>query len=305
MYLAHLASLVRGDGEARFKPSSIARKVAAIAAVHRDAGYASPTADDRVRRVMAGIRRSGDATVRRMRPVFTDDVRGIVEAMPHHVWPAGVKAARDAAAFLIGFGAALRRSSIVSLDVADLQLVDYGLEVRLRRSKTDQAGVGATLPVPTGTHVATCAACAWVRWSRILGALERGTDPLALVVTTPPAAEWDVRGHWCTTSVPGKPTSSAPAFRPLTASGSVLDRRLSGDAIYRAVKTRSQSVDLNPMLYGAHSLRAGFVTQARRNGASRRQVRLQAQLANDSMIDVYDREYNPLAGGNAVTMLGL
>ncbi|MGW0868975.1 hypothetical protein ACWD3Z_00630 [Streptomyces sp. NPDC002740] len=47
---------------------------------------------------------------------------------------------------------------------------------------------------------------------------------------------------------------------------------------------------MDPSAYDFHSLRAGHVTQARRNGAS--------------IEEIYDREFNP-AARNSVTSLGL
>ncbi len=55
---------------------------------------------------------------------------------------------------------------------------------------------------------------------------------------------------------------------------------------------------------GFHSLRAGFVTAARRNGADHRAVRRQTRHSSDAMVEAYDRDHTPLAG-NAVTRLGL
>lgn len=54
------------------------------------------------------------------------------------------------------YSAALRRSELVALDVGDVTETDDGLVVLLRRGKTDQEGVGATVGVPYGSDPATC-----------------------------------------------------------------------------------------------------------------------------------------------------
>ncbi|MEK6310485.1 MAG: hypothetical protein V4755_07230 [Curtobacterium sp.] len=305
LYITHLSSMLRSDGGARYKPSSIARKLAAIAAAHRDAGYESPTTADRVRRVMAGIRRVGDSTVAMMWPLMTDDVRAIVLSMSHHTWPAGVKAARDTAAFVIGLESALRRSNVSALQTEDVSLTEHGVRLEIRGSKTDQHGVGLPLTVPYGRHAVSCPACAWVRWSRIVAEQDAGRDPMPLVLATAPAANWEDVGHLCRSVDPGKLQSGRPAFRRVTAYGLVRADRIGGDGLYRALLARLEAIGRPTEHFGFHSLRTGFVTQARRNGASRRQVRLQTWHGSDARIDLYDREFNPLAGGNAATMIDL
>ena len=46
--------------------------------------------------------------------------------------------------------AALRRSELVALEWRDLELVDKGLKLTLRHSKTDQEGEGQVIAVPAG-----------------------------------------------------------------------------------------------------------------------------------------------------------
>lgn len=55
--------------------------------------------------------------------------------------------ARDTALVLICYTAALRRSDLARLDLDDLTITADGLEVRVRRSKTDQEGAGAVVGV--------------------------------------------------------------------------------------------------------------------------------------------------------------
>jgi len=55
---------------------------------------------------------------------------------------------RDRAILLLGFAGAFRRSELVGLDVRDLEFCPEGLRVTLRRSKTDQEGVGRTVGIP-------------------------------------------------------------------------------------------------------------------------------------------------------------
>jgi integrase len=55
------------------------------------------------------------------------------------------KGLRDRAILLLGFAGAFRRSERVALDITDLEFCNGGLRVRIRKSKTDQEGLGATI----------------------------------------------------------------------------------------------------------------------------------------------------------------
>jgi integrase len=57
-------------------------------------------------------------------------------------------------------------------------------------------------------------------------------------------------------------------------------------------------------LMGGHSLRAGFVTEAFRQGADAHSIMRQTGHRSPVMLEVYAREHAPLMG-NAVTRLGL
>ena len=60
----------------------------------------------------------------------------------------GLKGSRGRALLLLGFAGAFRRSELVGLSVGGLDFVDWGLIVRLRRSKTDQEGAGRKVGIP-------------------------------------------------------------------------------------------------------------------------------------------------------------
>ena len=57
---------------------------------------------------------------------------------------------------MFGFAGAFRRSELVSLDVEDLVFSPAGIEVLIRRSKTDPLGAGRKVGIPFGGHRKTC-----------------------------------------------------------------------------------------------------------------------------------------------------
>jgi site-specific recombinase XerD len=142
-----------------YKPSTISRRLVSIAQAHKAAGHPSPTTDERVRLVNAGIRRVHGVATRQVRPVVTEDLRRMVDTCG--LDPAGV---RDRALLLLGFAAALRRSELVALDTGDVEETHDGLVVTVRRSKTDQEGAGRKIGVPFGSNPSTCPVRAWRAW---------------------------------------------------------------------------------------------------------------------------------------------
>ena len=80
----------------------------------------------------------------RLAAAVPDLLRRLLAALPSPKTPdaaAPALAAGHRAMLLLGFGAALRRSEIVSLRVGDVALVENrGLTVLVRHSKTDQHG---------------------------------------------------------------------------------------------------------------------------------------------------------------------
>ena len=141
LYVTHLSA--KG-----LKPSSIARKVAAIKHSHRQAGQQSPTDSEPVKAAMAGIKRTKGTAPRQVNPATIEIVEKLLatcdESRSGH---------RDRALIAIGFGAALRRSELASLRVEDIQVTDKGLVIRLPKSKTDQEGKGQEVAVLDGSRL--------------------------------------------------------------------------------------------------------------------------------------------------------
>lgn len=219
MYLAGLP-------ERQFKYATIRMRLSAIAAAHRAAGRVVDLKDPRIARVMEGIARSVGTRVLAAKPVLADELAAMALALP-----ATAAGTRDRALLLIGFGAAMRRSELVALDLDDVTVTDNGLKVLIRFSKTDQVGAGEEI----GIH--------------------RSGDPKLCPVKALDA--WlSLRGHR-----PG------PLFQQVTRSGNVRPARLSDRGVARAVKAAAIAIGLDPARYSGHSLRAGLATSASNAGA--------------------------------------
>ncbi|MCU1248864.1 MAG: integrase/recombinase xerD [Edaphobacter sp.] len=157
-----VAAFLAHEADRGVKPSTIGRRCAAIRYVHslgKKSSNPSPTADERVKAVVRGIRRTHGVAARRVLPATADRV---IAMAPR---PDGTLAAlRDRALLLLGFAGAFRRSELVGLDLADIQEVSEGLRVTIRRGKTDQEGAGAVVAIVRGD--VACPVTALMEWLR-------------------------------------------------------------------------------------------------------------------------------------------
>lgn len=216
-------------------PSTIGRRLAAVAAAHQEAGYESPTRHPSVVAVVRGVRRRvGVAPRRQVSPAVTGELRRMVEGCGDR--PIEV---RDRALLLVGFAGAFRRSELSALDAGDVEETPEGLVVRIRRSKTDQEGAGREIGIPYGSDPATCPVRALRAWRELAGAEE------------------------------------GPLFRPVDRHGRIGAGRLRAADVALAVKRGALRAGLDPARYAGHSLRSGLATSAAAGGASERSIMAQ------------------------------
>lgn len=144
--------------------------------------------------------------------------------------PDDIKGARDKAIILWGFATASRRSELCAADVAHVGFTIEGAGFFVPKSKRDQERRGLTKGVLFGENPLTCPVKALKRWIDLAG------------------------------------ITAGPLFRRIDKHGNALAKRLGGGSVNQIVKDACLRAGLNPDPYGAHSLRAGFCTQAARSG---------------------------------------
>ena len=220
-----VAAFLAAEASRGVKPSTIGRRLAAIRYAHKLAGRELPTNSEAVKATLRGIRRTARSVPARKAPATADRIVAMVNKADSD--PKGV---RDRALLLLGFAGAFRRSELVALNTEDLQFCDGGLRVTIRKSKTDQEGLGATIGIVSGsTACPVDAVRAWIETARI---------------------------------------TEGPVFRPVTRRGKVSKRRLSARAEAELVKTYARRAGFNAAKFSGHSLRSGFLTSAAASGAS-------------------------------------
>ena len=219
---ATVAGYLASMADSGLKASSIMRRAAAIAYAHKLGGF-EPPINENVEAIMRGIRRKLGTARKGKAPATAAIVAKLTRKLPDTL--AGK---RDRALILIGFAAALRRSELVALNVADVERNDSGVFLHIRRSKTDQEGAGALIAVPDGRKLKPVEALdAWLTAAGIRdGALFRSIDR-----------------------------------------GGGLGERLTGQSVALIVKRWAKAARVDPTLFSGHSLRSGFVTSALEDGA--------------------------------------
>jgi site-specific recombinase XerD len=219
------------DRAATLRPSSLNVHVSAISQAHKLAGVESPTTHEGVRAVVQGIRRTHGTASTPKDAITLNDLRAMLAVAGDDL-----RGKRDRAMLLVGFCGGLRRSELVGVNVGDLSFRNEGIALRIRRSKTDQQGVGRTIPLGFGASSATCPVLAVRQWVAAAG-IDRG-----------------------------------PLLRAVDRHGHVRPTRLDGRTVARVVKRLGSAIGLDVGKLGGHSLRAGLATSAAAAGISERTI---------------------------------
>jgi integrase len=232
--------------------ATLQHRLIAIHRAHTDICVSSPAMDHLVKRTMQGIRRTLGTKQRRVTALVKDD---LLEMMVHLDQQSPMKAARDKALLLIGFAGAFRRSELVALRYEDMTQYDNGLELLLRRSKTDQEGAGRTVFIPhaRGNRCPVKSLTNWLELASI---------------------------------------TAGPLFRPINRHDQIVGgKALTPQSVALIVKAavRMMSGEGAAKLVAGHSLRAGYCTEATMVGLQPYQIREQTGHRSDVTLARYIR----------------
>jgi integrase len=89
--------------------------------------------------------------------------------------------------------------------------------------------------------------------------------------------------------------NEGPLFRPVAKGGRLGAHRLSDKSVCDLVKAYAARLGLKAADFGAHSLRAGFLTSAARRGASVFKMRDVSRHKSMDVLQAYVRDADPLA----------
>ncbi|NLG56571.1 MAG: site-specific integrase [Rhodococcus sp.] len=310
-YLVEAADTRTESGTRAYSPATLARWVSSINFWHRTQDMPAPGSGQLVASTLAGLRREyaseGDRPTNRRDPLRTDDIKHLVATARRTAesWSEQVRERRDSALLLLGYVGAFRRSELVALRFTDVRRIRAdGLHLRIRKSKTDQAGQGHLKVAPYGSDHESCPVCAVHRWHEVVCAFDRGGRP-AVIRAVHTSGPFD--RHICRDPATSPEDALAPLFRGIRKNGNLSETALSGAGVHAVIRARAAAAGFNDeqvAMLGGHSLRAGFVTEALSNGADPHSIIRQTGHASAATIEIYARERAPLEN-NAVRHLGM
>jgi integrase len=225
------------DRASTLASGTITRRLTSITKAHQSSGFTNSPASTRhfvVGETLKGIRRTIGTAQKGKSPLLADDIRRILSATTE-----GPQGLRDRALFLVGFAGAFRRSELARINVCDLSFTKDGVVIDVHISKTDQEGAGRKVGLPFGQNPDTCPVMAIRSW----------------------LSEAQI--------------SEGPLFRKVGRHGHPSKRGLNRDSIGVILKLAAARAGMSPETIenlGAHSLRAGHVTQATVSGVSERVI---------------------------------
>jgi site-specific recombinase XerD len=210
-----LAAFIATEAKRGIKVSSLERRLCGIRYAHLLAGHSPPNQSEAVRATLRRVRRTIGRAAKRKEPITANRIRAMVKHIPNNIF-----GLRDRALLLLGFSGAFRRSELVALDVSDFKETPAGLQVHIRRSKTDQEQYGQFIGISQGSS--DCPIKALKAWLTASG-ITRG-----------------------------------PVFRSISKGGRVSDRRLTDRMVAEIVKLYASKIGLDSRSVSAHSLRQDF-----------------------------------------------
>jgi len=123
------------------KFSTLKRRIASISVIHKLKGHYLDTKHPIIMENLHGIKRTFGSRQKAKKPLLINDLKLIIKAIDK-------EKIRDKALILIGFAGGFRRSELVNIDYEDIEFVNEGVKILIKRSKTDQSGEGIIKAIP-------------------------------------------------------------------------------------------------------------------------------------------------------------
>ena len=160
LYLTHLSSFS--------KFSTLKRRLASIKVIHRLKGHYIDTKHPIIAENLMGIKRVMGVKQNSKKPILINDLKKIInvinEDKNQH------KKYKNKALILTGFAGGFRRSELVSIEYEDIDFVNEGVKINIKRSKTDQTGIGMIKAIPYFENKIYCPVTslkAWINYAKI------------------------------------------------------------------------------------------------------------------------------------------
>lgn len=246
-YAAHRSSEV--------KFATIAIDCAAIRREHYERGLVSPTELFEFKEFMAGLRKKMGYAARPKAAAVADVTKKMADACDTTT----LLGLRDRAMILVLFATGMRRSELAAMRWEDVEMQPLEVRFLIRKSKTDQAGRGRLVRMPSERGSLYCPMKALEAWS----------------------SAWKER--------------SGVIFRSLSKRS--YGGPLTSAYFCDVVKNAAKAAGFDESEFGGHSMRRGHVTQAARAGKTIEQIMAKTGHRDANTVVRYIEENKELDAG--------
>ena len=248
LYLTHLSTK---DA----KMSTLKRRLVSIGVIHKLKGHYLDTKHPAIIENIMGIKRRKGSLQKGKKPILVNHLKQLINVIDEQK-NEDIKKLRDRSIILIGFSGGFRRNEIVSLNYDDLDFVEEGLKIQIRRSKTDQFGEGSVKALPYFDNSKYCPVVSLKNWIKI------------------------------------SKINSGSLFRRFLKGSKLSENRLTDQTVALLVKEYLQLAGIDNKNYSGHSLRSGFATSAAESGAEERSIMAMTGHKSTEMVRRYIKEAN-------------
>ena len=249
------------------KISTIKRRLVSIGVIHRLKGHYLDTKHPLIVENLMGIKRRKGSIQNGKKPLLINNLKRLINVIDQQK-KEQIKIFRDRTIILIGFSGGFRRNEIVSLDYDDLDFVEEGLKINIKRSKTDQFGEGSIKGLPYFDNSQYCPVVSLKNWIDIAK------------------------------------INSGSLFRRFSKGSRLTEKRLTDQTVALLIKEYLQLAGIDNKNYSGHSLRSGFATSAAESGAEERSIMAMTGHKSSEMVRRYIKEAN-LFKNNALNKIKL
>ncbi|MDB2693782.1 tyrosine-type recombinase/integrase [Candidatus Pelagibacter bacterium] len=248
LYLTHLSTK-------DIKMSTLKRRLVSIGVMHKLKGHYLDTKHPSIIENIMGIKRRKGSIQKGKKPLLINNLKIVINVIDEQKIE-GIKKLRDRSIILIGFSGGFRRNELVSLDYEDLDFVQEGLKINLRKSKTDQFGEGAIKALPYFKNSQYCPVVSLRNWLDVAK------------------------------------INSGALFRRFSKGSRLTEKRLTDQTVALLIKEYLQLAGIDNKNYSGHSLRSGFATSAAESGADERSIMTMTGHKSSEMVRRYIKEAN-------------
>jgi len=247
LYLTHLSK--------NSKISTLKRRLVSLSVIHKLKGHYLDTKHPIIVENLMGIKRLKGSIQKGKKPILINHLKSIINAI-HEQKINDINKLRDKTIILIGFGGGFRRTELISIDHEDLEIVQEGLKITIKKSKTDQFGEGMIKGLPYFSNELYCPVTNLEKWLEI------------------------------------SKIKSGPIFRRFSKGSILTEKRLSDQSVVLLIKKYLKLAGIDNNNFSGHSLRSGFATVAADSGADERSIMAMTGHKTTQMVRRYIREAN-------------